>query len=103
MLSPYAGLDSPISLQSWNHQLKVDSADDKRIKQFADFMTLQRRLHPELGASCENPTFISPPAGGRRREPRRRRHRRPTRRRRRRAGATGTTGALSAARPTMTE
>ncbi len=30
MLSPYAGLDSPISIQSWNHQLKVDSADDIR-------------------------------------------------------------------------
>ncbi|MFP5371225.1 MAG: DUF3105 domain-containing protein, partial [Actinomycetes bacterium] len=25
MLSPYVGLDSPVSLQSWNHQLKVDS------------------------------------------------------------------------------
>ena len=31
MMSPYPGLDRPISLQSWGHQLKVDSADDPRI------------------------------------------------------------------------
>ena len=39
MLSPYVGLDSPVSLQSWGHQLKVDSVDDPRIEQFADFLT----------------------------------------------------------------
>jgi hypothetical protein len=61
MLSPYAGLDSPISLQSWNHQLKVDSADDKRIKQFADFLTRNPDFHPEVGASCENPDFVANP------------------------------------------
>ena len=27
LLSPYAGLGSTISLQSWNHQLSVDSVD----------------------------------------------------------------------------
>src|SRR5690606_388113 len=36
MMSPYAGLDSPISIQAWNHQLKVDSADDPRLEKFAD-------------------------------------------------------------------
>jgi hypothetical protein len=61
MLSPYAGLDSPISLQSWNHQLKVDSVDDPRIKQFADFLTLNSDLTPEPGASCSNPTFKADP------------------------------------------
>ena len=61
MLSPYAGLDSPISLQSWNHQLKVDSADDERIKQFADFLTQNADFYPEVGASCENPQFVSDP------------------------------------------
>jgi hypothetical protein len=61
MLSPYAGLDSPISLQSWNHQLKVDSADDPRIKQFADFLTRNPDFHPEVGASCENPDFVANP------------------------------------------
>jgi hypothetical protein len=32
LMSPYPGLDSPISLQSWGHQLKLDSADDERIE-----------------------------------------------------------------------
>jgi hypothetical protein len=59
MLSPYAGLDSPISVQAWNHQLKVDSANDKRIKQFADLMTYAADLEP--GASCENPDFAAHP------------------------------------------
>ena len=61
MLSQYVGLDSPISLQSWNHQLKVDSVDDKRIKQFADFFTRNGDFYPEVGASCENPDFKANP------------------------------------------
>jgi hypothetical protein len=64
LMSPYAGLDSPISLQSWNHQLKVDSADDARIKQFADFFTQNADVqghYPEIGASCENPAFLADP------------------------------------------
>ncbi|WP_100498256.1 DUF3105 domain-containing protein [Geodermatophilus chilensis] len=61
MLSPNPGQDSPVSLQSWNHQLKVDSADDPRIEQFADFLTYNEEFFPEPGASCENPQFISDP------------------------------------------
>jgi hypothetical protein len=61
LLSPYAGLGSTISLQSWNHQLSVDSATDERVQQFVDFMTLNSAFYPEVGASCENPTFISDP------------------------------------------
>jgi hypothetical protein len=61
MLSPYAGLDSPISIQSWNHQVKVDSADDERLVQFADLMTRNSDFHPEVGASCENPDFLASP------------------------------------------
>jgi hypothetical protein len=61
LLSPYAGLGSPISLQSWNHQLSVDSATDERVEQYVDFMTFNADFYPEIGASCENPTFISDP------------------------------------------
>jgi hypothetical protein len=61
MLSPYAGLDSAVSVQSWNHQLKVDSVNDERIKQFADFLTQNADFYPEVGASCENPQFVSDP------------------------------------------
>ncbi|MGK5114346.1 MULTISPECIES: DUF3105 domain-containing protein [unclassified Geodermatophilus] len=61
MLSPYAGQDSPVSIQSWNHQLKVDSVEDVRLTQFADFLTYNQEFFPEPGASCENPQFISAP------------------------------------------
>jgi Protein of unknown function (DUF3105) len=61
MVSPNPGQDSAISLQSWNHQLKVDSGDDPRIAQFADFLTYNQEFYPEPGASCENPQFISDP------------------------------------------
>ncbi|EME20349.1 DUF3105 domain-containing protein [Rhodococcus triatomae] len=53
LMSPYPGLDSPISLQSWGHQLKVDSADDERINQFVAALRLNRfGAYPEVGASC---------------------------------------------------
>ena len=66
MLSPYAGLTSPISLQSWNHQLAVDSATDPRVEQFVDFFVFGQDedgepLYPEPGASCENPLFAETP------------------------------------------
>ncbi len=64
LMSPYAGLDAAVSLQSWNHQLKVDSADDPRIEQFADFLTFNGDVeghYPEIGASCENPDFAAAP------------------------------------------
>lgn len=61
MMSAYEGLDSPISIQSWGHQLKVDSADDVRLQQFADLLTFNSEFAPEPGATCENPTFAASP------------------------------------------
>ncbi|WP_305094601.1 DUF3105 domain-containing protein [Prescottella sp. R16] len=52
LMSPYPGLDAPIALQSWGHQLKVDSADDERIDQFIKSLRLNRYAYPEVGASC---------------------------------------------------
>ncbi len=52
MMSPYPGLDSPIALQSWGHQLKVDSADDERIDHFIASLRLNQYAYPEVGASC---------------------------------------------------
>jgi hypothetical protein len=34
LMSPYEGLDKPISLQAWGLQLKVDNASDERIDKF---------------------------------------------------------------------
>jgi hypothetical protein len=61
LMSPYKGLDAPISLQSWDHQLKVTSVTDKRIKQFADFFTENQAYYPEIGASCVNADFVAHP------------------------------------------
>ncbi|MFG3711251.1 DUF3105 domain-containing protein [Micromonospora sp. NPDC047730] len=50
MLSPFEGLDKPISLQAWGYQLKVDNADDSRID---DFIKALR-----VNASIEGPTAL---------------------------------------------
>ena len=60
MLSPYVGLDAPVSVQSWNRQLKVESADDPRLDQFADFFASNPES-PEPGASCENGGWLTSP------------------------------------------
>ncbi len=52
MLSPYPGLDKPISLQSWGHQLKVTGADDERIDQFIAALRDNAYTTPEHGAPC---------------------------------------------------
>ncbi|WP_062800229.1 DUF3105 domain-containing protein [Williamsia muralis] len=63
LLSPYPGLDRPVSVQSWGHQLKVDDADDPRIDQFitATKQNIQSGVYPEApeetgypepGATC---------------------------------------------------
>jgi Protein of unknown function (DUF3105) len=52
LMSPYPGLDTPVSVQSWGHQLKVDSADDKRIGHFIAALRQNKYTYPEVGASC---------------------------------------------------
>ena len=64
LMSPYPGLDHAVSLQSWGHQLKLDSAEDKRIGEFVSALRLNQYTYPEVGADCANPTFATdhPPA-----------------------------------------
>lgn len=61
MMSPYTGLKSPISLQSWGHQLFVENADDPRIDDFIKDLRLNSVTTPEYGAACSNPTFKTTP------------------------------------------
>jgi hypothetical protein len=61
VMSPYPGLDQPISLQSWGHQLKLSDANDPRIDQFVTALRLNQYQHPEPGASCNE---IGPSDGG---------------------------------------
>ncbi|KAA9107657.1 DUF3105 domain-containing protein [Microbacterium rhizomatis] len=51
ILSPYEGLDSPIVLSGWNHQLKLDSATDARIPAFFEEYWRSQTV-PEPNALC---------------------------------------------------
>lgn len=60
-MSPYEGLTSLVSLQSWNHQLFVDAVDDPRINDFIQVLRQNPETYPEVGASCTNTPFIGDP------------------------------------------
>jgi uncharacterized protein DUF3105 len=62
LLTPYAGLKTPISLQAWGYQLFVNSASDPRINEFIKDLRLNQTNTPELGASCSNPSFKANPS-----------------------------------------
>jgi hypothetical protein len=51
LMSPYPGLDTPISLQAWGYQLKLDNANDKRIDQFIDALRINATQEPQAGCS----------------------------------------------------
>ena len=61
-LSPYPGLSSPISLQAWGYQLKVDKASDPRIAEFINTLKYNQKTTPEYGATCSQPTFKANPS-----------------------------------------
>ncbi|MEN3361853.1 MAG: hypothetical protein V7637_5835 [Mycobacteriales bacterium] len=61
MLSPYPGLKTKVSLQSWGHQLFVDSTADPRIDRFITDLRLNSSTTPEFGASCSDPDFKTSP------------------------------------------
>lgn len=61
-MSPYPGLDSPISVQAWGHQLALDDANDRRINQFIAALRQNpyedgKFLYPEKRATCDTLTF----------------------------------------------
>ncbi|WP_026424450.1 DUF3105 domain-containing protein [Actinokineospora inagensis] len=61
LMSPYPGLDRPISLQSWGHQLKLDSPTDERVDQFIKSLRTNQYLTPEPGGRCDsNQTGFDP-------------------------------------------
>lgn len=58
VMSPYPGLDQPISLQSWGFQLKVSDPQDPRIDQFITALRQNQATTPEPGAPCDpHPEF----------------------------------------------
>lgn len=52
LLSPYPGLEPPVSLQAWGRQLAVDTARDGRIDQFIQALAGNKYTAPEPGATC---------------------------------------------------
>ncbi|WP_018351276.1 DUF3105 domain-containing protein [Longispora albida] len=50
MMSQYPDQGSPISLQAWGFQLKVDKASDERVDEF--IKTLRKTASVEAGATC---------------------------------------------------
>lgn len=53
ILSPMAGLDTPIALSAWNTQLMVDSVSDERIQEFFEEYWMSADV-PEPGALCSS-------------------------------------------------
>jgi hypothetical protein len=49
LMAPYPGLDKPISLQAWGFQLKVDNANDSRIKDFINDLRQNATMEPTAG------------------------------------------------------
>lgn len=62
LLSPYPGLKTAVSLQSWGYQLFLDSATDPRAGQFLATLRLNQNTTPELGSSCSNAQFKASPS-----------------------------------------
>jgi len=52
VMSPYPGMDSPISLQAWGHQLKLDEATDPRVDQFIFALQRNPYVAPEPRGTC---------------------------------------------------
>jgi len=55
LVSPYPGLDSPVVASTWNHQIKLDGANDKDLMRFINNYK-QGPDTPEPGAACSGGT-----------------------------------------------
>lgn len=51
LVSPFPGLDSPVVASTWNHQIKLDGANDPDLNRFINTYK-QGSDTPEPGASC---------------------------------------------------
>lgn len=52
LMSPYPGLDAPISLQAWNHRLALDTPDDPRFEQFIRALAANPATAPDTATGC---------------------------------------------------
>jgi hypothetical protein len=59
LLSPYPGLLSPVVATSWNHQIALDGAGDRRLPRFIAEYKNNPETTPEFGAACSGGTSAS--------------------------------------------
>lgn len=52
LVSPYPGLSAPVVASAWGVQLKLQGADDPRLKQFIKYYRLNPDRTPEVGVAC---------------------------------------------------
>jgi hypothetical protein len=52
LLSPYPGLPAPIVASTWNHQIRLERADDSQLPQFISRYKNNPSTTPEFGAVC---------------------------------------------------
>jgi hypothetical protein len=57
LMSPYPNQGSPISLQAWGFQLKVNDANDPRIKQFIEDLRINASMEP--GVPCSTGAYVT--------------------------------------------
>jgi hypothetical protein len=57
LMSPYPGLDAPISVQTWGFQLKVQNASDKRIDDFINDLRQVSQVEP--GVDCSSGSYVT--------------------------------------------
>ena len=51
LVTPYAGMDAPITVVAWEHRLELQSVTDPRLRQFVDGYR-KASTAPEGGAAC---------------------------------------------------
>jgi hypothetical protein len=52
LVSPYPGMDHPITLSIWGHQLGLDELDEGKIEAFIREFKVKQEYTPEFGAIC---------------------------------------------------
>jgi hypothetical protein len=57
LMSPFEGLDRPVSLQAWGYQLKLDNAHDGRIDEF--IRALRVNASTEGTATCSTGNYVN--------------------------------------------
>jgi type II secretory pathway pseudopilin PulG len=59
LMSPYPGLDKPISLQAWGFQLKLDDASDARIDQFIQDLRVNATMEPQATCGTSSQGYVT--------------------------------------------